>query len=208
MSCTTCCRARSIYERALDNDHRNVSIWLKYAEMEMRHRAVNHARNLWDRATVLLPRVDQFWYKYVYMEEMLGNIAACRQVFERWMEWEPDEQAWLSYIKFELRYNEVERARNVYERFVVVHPEPKNWIKYAKFEVRNREYARARSIYERAVEFFGEDHMDEHLLMAFASFEEQSKEVGPQFLLLLSTLPIRTMHAARALWWSALCRRG
>lgn len=56
------CRARSIYERALDTDHRNVVIWLKYAEMEMRHRAVNHARNIFDRATVLLPRVDQFWY--------------------------------------------------------------------------------------------------------------------------------------------------
>ena len=27
------------------------------------------------------------------MEEMLGNVAGARQVFERWMEWEPDEQA-------------------------------------------------------------------------------------------------------------------
>jgi crooked neck len=117
-----------------------VQLWLKYAEMEMRHRAVNHARNVLDRATVLLPRVDQFWYKYVYMEEMLGNIAACRQAFDRWMEWEPDEQAWLSYIKFELRYSEIDRARAIHERFVTVHPEPKNWIKYAKFEVKNREY--------------------------------------------------------------------
>lgn len=29
-------RARSIYERALDVDHRNITIWLKYAEMEMK----------------------------------------------------------------------------------------------------------------------------------------------------------------------------
>lgn len=28
------------------------------------------------------------------MEEMLGNIAGARQVFERWMEWQPEEQAW------------------------------------------------------------------------------------------------------------------
>lgn len=42
-------------------------------------------------------------YKYTYMEEMLGNVTGCRQVFERWMEWEPDEQAWHSYINFELR---------------------------------------------------------------------------------------------------------
>ncbi len=49
----------------------------------MRHRFVNHARNVWDRAVSLLPRVDQFWYKYVHMEEMLGNVAAARQVGQR-----------------------------------------------------------------------------------------------------------------------------
>ena len=30
------CRARSVYERALDIDHRNITLWLKYAELEMR----------------------------------------------------------------------------------------------------------------------------------------------------------------------------
>jgi len=68
-------RARSIYERALDTDHRNITLWLKYAELEMRHRQVMHARNLWDRAVVIMPRANQFWYKYTYMEEMLGNVA-------------------------------------------------------------------------------------------------------------------------------------
>lgn len=54
-------RARSIYERALDVDYRNVTLWLKYAEMEMKNRQVNHARNIWDRAIITLPRVNQFW---------------------------------------------------------------------------------------------------------------------------------------------------
>lgn len=54
-------RARSIYERALDVDHRNIALWLKYAEMEMKNRQVNHARNIWDRAITILPRVNQFW---------------------------------------------------------------------------------------------------------------------------------------------------
>ena len=40
----------------------NPTTWLKYAEMEMRHRFVNHARNVWDRAVSLLPRVDQLWW--------------------------------------------------------------------------------------------------------------------------------------------------
>lgn len=58
-------------------------------------------------------------YKYTYMEEMLGNVAGSRQVFERWMEWQPEEQAWHSYINFELRYKEVDRARTIYERYIL-----------------------------------------------------------------------------------------
>uniref|UniRef100_A0A8I3QI81 Crooked neck pre-mRNA splicing factor 1 n=1 Tax=Canis lupus familiaris TaxID=9615 RepID=A0A8I3QI81_CANLF len=169
-------RARSIYERALDVDYRNITLWLKYAEMEMKNRQVNHARNIWDRAITTLPRVNQFWYKYTYMEEMLGNIAGARQVFERWMEWQPEEQAWHSYINFELRYKEVDRARTIYERFVLVHPDVKNWIKYARFEEKHGYFAHARKVYERAVEFFGDEHMDEHLYVAFAKFEENQKE--------------------------------
>uniref|UniRef100_A0A671SHY4 Crooked neck-like protein 1 n=1 Tax=Sinocyclocheilus anshuiensis TaxID=1608454 RepID=A0A671SHY4_9TELE len=165
-------RARSIYERALDVDHRNITLWLKYAEMEMKNRQVNHARNIWDRAITILPRVNQFWYKYTYMEEMLGNIAGCRQVFERWMEWEPEEQAWHSYINFELRYKEVDKSRTL----VMVHPEVKNWIKYAHFEEKHGYIARARKVFERAVEFFGEEHINENLYVAFSRFEEKQKE--------------------------------
>ncbi|KAM4772886.1 crooked neck-like protein 1 [Rhinophrynus dorsalis] len=169
-------RARSIYERALDVDYRNITLWLKYAEMEMKNRQVNHARNIWDRAITTLPRVNQFWYKYTYMEEMLGNVAGTRQVFERWMEWQPDEQAWHSYINFELRYKEVDRARTVYERFVIIHPDVKNWIKYARFEEKHGYISHARKVYERAADFFGEEHMDENLYVAFAKFEENQKE--------------------------------
>lgn len=169
-------RSRSIYERGLDVDHRNITLWLKYAEMEMKNRQVNHARNIWDRAITILPRVNQFWYKYTYMEELLGNVAGTRQVFERWMEWQPEEQAWHSYINFELRYKEVDRARSIYERFVIVHPDVKNWIKYARFEEKHGYIAHARKVYERAVEFFGEDYMDENLFVAFARFEENQKE--------------------------------
>ncbi|KAG8182521.1 hypothetical protein JTE90_002059 [Oedothorax gibbosus] len=169
-------RARSVYERALSVDHRNVTLWLKYAEMEMKHRQVNHARNIFDRAVTILPRVNQFWYKYTYMEQMLNKSANARQIFERWMEWEPDEQAWLTYIKFEMRYKEIERARQIYERFVTVHPEVKNWIRYSKFEESNGFIARTRSVFERAIEFYGEDYMDEKLFVAFAKFEEKQKE--------------------------------
>jgi hypothetical protein len=50
------------------HNYRGASLWLKYAEMEMTHKFVNHARNVWDRAITLLPRIDQLWYKYIHME--------------------------------------------------------------------------------------------------------------------------------------------
>ncbi|PIO04622.1 hypothetical protein AB205_0061070 [Aquarana catesbeiana] len=59
---------------------------------------------------------------------------------------------------------------------VIVHPDVKNWIKYARFEEKHGYIAHARKVYERAVEFFGEDHMDENLYVAFAKFEENQKE--------------------------------
>lgn len=47
-----------------------------------RARQLNHARNIWDRAITILPRANQFWYKYTYMEEMLGHIAGEEFFFE------------------------------------------------------------------------------------------------------------------------------
>ena len=56
------------------------------------------------------------------MEETLGNVAGARQIFERWMSWEPDEAAWSSYIKMEKRYEEMQRARAILERFTAYVP--------------------------------------------------------------------------------------
>ncbi|RID54184.1 hypothetical protein BRARA_G01524 [Brassica rapa] len=169
-------RARSVWERAIEGDYRNHTLWLKYAEFEMKNKFVNSARNVWDRAVTLLPRVDQLWYKYIHMEEILGNIAGARQIFERWMQWSPDQQGWLSFVKFELRYNEIERARSIYERFVLCHPKVSAFIRFAKFEMKGGEVARARHVYERATEKLAEDEEAETLFVAFAEFEERCKE--------------------------------
>jgi crooked neck len=146
-------RSRSVYERALDVDGRNTRLWLSYTEMvclpmrlrlwlfvlsitlqELKSRNVQHARNLFDRAVTLLPRIDQLWYRYVYLEELLQNVPGARQVFERWMKWEPDDKAWQAYIKMEERYHELDRASAIYERWVAVRPDPRVWVKWAKFE--------------------------------------------------------------------------
>ncbi|KAA8521213.1 hypothetical protein F0562_011880 [Nyssa sinensis] len=169
-------RARSVWERCLEVHKGNHTLWLKYAEVEMKNKFINHARNVWDRAVSIFPRVDQLWYKYIHMEEMLGNVAGARQIFERWMNWHPDERCWLTYIKFELLYNEVGRARLIFERFLQDYLTVTAWIRYAKFEMKNGEIARSRNCYERAVDLLAADDNFEQLLVAFAEFEERCKE--------------------------------
>ena len=82
----------------------------------------------------------------------------------------------MTYINFEMRYKEIDRAREIFERFVICHPEIKNWVKFARFEQRHGFINSARAIYERAIEFFGDEYMDENLFIAFAQFEESQKE--------------------------------
>mmetsp|Transcript_31945 Transcript_31945/g.67984 ORF Transcript_31945/g.67984 Transcript_31945/m.67984 type:complete len:673 (-) Transcript_31945:69-2087(-) len=184
-------RARSIFERALHVEYQNVSIWLKYVEMEMKNKFVNHARNLFDRVVQLLPRVDQFWYKYAYMEELLANYAGVRTIYERWMEWEPEDNAWLQYVKFEERCKEIEKGRRVMERYVNCRPTQEAFLRLCKFEEKHNNIARARSGFEKGIELLGTE-LDEKFYMKFAQFEQRQKEMERAqaiYKLALDTLP-------------------
>jgi tetratricopeptide (TPR) repeat protein len=148
--------------------------------MELKARNIQHARNLYDRAVTLLPRIDQFWYKYVYLEELLENVPGARQVFERWMAWEPDDKAWQAYIKMEERYKEWDRSSKIYERWVAVRPEARVWVKWAKFEEERGQYDRARDVYDTALKFFGDEEEEvdkaQAVFAAFAKMETRLKE--------------------------------
>ena len=75
-----------------------------------------------------------------------------------------------------IHLQEFDRARSVYERFILCHPEVKNWIKYGKWEERLGAIDKARSVYERAIEFYGDDFLNEELFIHFARFEERQRE--------------------------------
>lgn len=105
----------------------------------MKNKFVNHARNVWERAVYYLPREDQFWFKYAYMEELLGEYVKARAVFTRWMEWGPGEKAWMAFLKFEERMAEPQRAKDVLYRYLEAHPILESYLKVAKFELKNRE---------------------------------------------------------------------
>eukprot|EP01130_Rhizamoeba_saxonica_P018126 TRINITY_DN8988_c0_g1_i1.p1 TRINITY_DN8988_c0_g1~~TRINITY_DN8988_c0_g1_i1.p1 ORF type:complete len:669 (-),score=159.62 TRINITY_DN8988_c0_g1_i1:9-1982(-) len=169
-------RARSVYERAREIDYTNPILWLRYAEMEIRNKNINHARNVWDRAISLLPREDQLWYKYVLMEDMLGQYSNVRKIYERWMDWEPDENAWNAYITFEKRNGEIDRVRHIFARYVVCHPKPKVWLRWAKFEESQGEIGNARKVFEDTLDILESEDVHTRLYIDFAKFEEGQKE--------------------------------
>ena len=141
-------RVRSIYERALQEDYQAVGIWIKYIEFELSHKFVLHAKALYERVTSLLPRIEQFWFKYALLEEQLGNFAETREIYRKWMQWEPRLEGYLYYSKFEERVGELELARAVYETAVQIHPTEEAWLKFAYFEEKQmKDVDRARACY-------------------------------------------------------------
>lgn len=171
-------RSRSVFERALEVDHRSAELWLRYAEFEMRNEFVNRARNLLDRAVKVLPRVDFLWYKYVFMEEMVGDVSKCRAVFERWMDWHPDDAAWLSYARFEVRRQQLEKAKEVMNRYVNEYPCAKSFLKLAKWaEWEAKDVPLARKVYEGTLtELEPEEARQARVFKMFAAFEERQGE--------------------------------
>ncbi len=72
------------------------------------------------------------------MEELLGNYSQARAIFERWMNWRPEERGWLCYLKFEERMGEKQKHREIMYRFLQEFPRQATYIKVAKYEMKNK----------------------------------------------------------------------
>lgn len=174
-------RARSVFERALEVDHKTVVVWVRYIQTEIKGGNINHARNLLDRATKILPRVNKLWFQYVSIEESLSNIIGTRAIFKNWLKWKPGSEVWDAYIQFETRYEEYDNARLIFEKYVIVKPEASTWLKWIKFEQKNGDSANVRNVYKLALaslRSFGntkEDTVDEKILISWSNWEISEK---------------------------------
>ncbi|CDP14084.1 unnamed protein product [Coffea canephora] len=71
-------RARSQTKRVLEAHYRDQSMLLKYAEFDMRNGFINDARNVWDRAAVILPEYIYLWIRYALYEELDAQYVVNR----------------------------------------------------------------------------------------------------------------------------------
>jgi crooked neck len=109
---------------------------------------------------------------------MASDVPKCRQVFERWMQWHPDDTAWLAYARFELRHGNTTAATVVLQRYIADYPTTTAYIKFAKFaEFEAHDTALSRSIYEAAIRTLEPEEVKTARLFAqFAALEERQGE--------------------------------
>ena len=59
---------------------------------------------------------SQIFKKYIEIELQLGNMDRCRKLYEKYLEWSPENcYAWSKYAELERSLMETERARAIFE---------------------------------------------------------------------------------------------
>ncbi|CAJ1927419.1 unnamed protein product [Sphenostylis stenocarpa] len=112
-------RTRDVYRECLNQiPHHKFSfakIWLLAAQFEIRQLNLKAARQILGNAIGKAPK-DKIFKKYIEIELQLGNIDRCRKLYEKYLEWSPENcYAWSKYAELERSLSETERARGIFE---------------------------------------------------------------------------------------------
>ncbi|GKD31157.1 crooked neck-like protein 1, partial [Tanacetum coccineum] len=68
------------------------------------------------RNTIGFVPKDKIFKKYIEIEQQLGNMDRCRKLYEKYLEWSPENcYAWSKYAELERSLMETERARTIFE---------------------------------------------------------------------------------------------
>ncbi|CAH9122332.1 unnamed protein product [Cuscuta epithymum] len=172
-------RTRDVYRECLKLiPHKKFSfakIWLLAAQFEIRQLRLNAARSILGTAIGKAPK-DKIFKKYIEIELRLGNIDRCRKLYEKYLEWSPENcYAWTKFAELEKSLDETERARSIFELAIdqVALDMPELlWKAYIDFEISEGEFERTRALYERLL------NRTKHLKVwiSYAKFEASAVE--------------------------------
>ncbi|EYU40035.1 hypothetical protein ABFS82_05G108900 [Erythranthe guttata] len=176
-------RTREIYDLCLKNiPHAKFSfakIWLMAAQFEIRQLDIDRARKILGSAIGKAPK-DKIFKKYIEIELQLGNIERCRTLYEKYLEWSPENcYAWSKYAELERSLAETERARALFELAIdqpALDMPELLWKAYIDFEISESEFGRTRALYERLL------NRTKHLKVwiSYAKFEASATKEGIQ----------------------------
>lgn len=152
-------RTKDVYRECLKLiPHQKFSfakIWLLAAQFEIRQKNLEGARKLLGNAIGRAPK-DKIFKKYIEVELQLGNISRCRTLYEKYLEWAPENcYAWSKYAELERSLSETERARAIFELAIAqaaLDMPELLWKAYIDFEISEGEYERTRDLYKRLLD--------------------------------------------------------
>jgi crooked neck len=152
-------RARQVYQEAIrllpHKRFTSAKLWVQFALFEVRHNNLSSARKLLGQAIGRCPK-DKLYQCYIELELKLYEFGRCRQLYEKWIEWNPTNcQTYVKFAELEIGLGDLDRARAIYEIAV---DEPQLdmpeilWRSYIDVEESEGEYDRARALYERLLQ--------------------------------------------------------
>ncbi|XP_010480505.1 PREDICTED: crooked neck-like protein 1 [Camelina sativa] len=172
-------RTRLVYRECLKLiPHTKVSfakIWLLAAKFEIRQLNLTGGRRILDNAIGKAPK-DKIFKKYIEMELHLGNISRCRKLYQRYLEWSPENcYTWTNFAELERSLAETERARAIFELAIsqpALDMPELLWKAYIDFEISQGEVERTRALYERLL-----DRTKHYKVwVSFAMFEAEQQD--------------------------------
>ncbi|KAK6163621.1 hypothetical protein DH2020_000485 [Rehmannia glutinosa] len=108
------------------------------AQLEIRQSNIDRARRILGLAIGMAPK-DKIFKTYIEIELKLGNMDRCRKLYEKYLEWSPQNcYAWIKFAELEISLGETERVRAIFELAV---DQP-------ALNMPESEYERARAPYE------------------------------------------------------------
>ncbi|KAG9396168.1 Suppressor of forked protein (Suf) [Carpediemonas membranifera] len=126
---------------------RREKLWIAYGKFEIASQNISLAKNVFERAVEVFPRVFSLWDTYTRFLIDIEDFTYAREVFSRWLAWDPEPKAFYRAIALEKQLD-VERAAEIFELLIERHPAARHWADYAKLY--KRSYTKARIVFRRA----------------------------------------------------------
>ncbi|CAA7054670.1 unnamed protein product [Microthlaspi erraticum] len=166
-------RARHVYRECLKLiPHTKFSfakVWLLAAQYEIRQLNLTGARKILGNAIGKAPK-DKIFKEYIDIELRLGNIDRCRKLYERYLEWSPENcYAWIKYSEMERSLAETERARAIFELAV---SQPAIDMPELLWKISEGELEKTRALYERLLD----PTKHQKVWVSYAQFEASAAE--------------------------------
>ena len=130
-------------------------LWLHAAHLEVRQLQLPAARKLLGQAIGRCPKAKLF-REYIQLELQLGEVGRCRELYQRYLQWAPDNcAAWIAFAELESTLGELERARTIFglavQQSALDMPETL-WKAYIDFEIEQGDMERARILYRQLLD--------------------------------------------------------